>query len=152
MSDDEGDARFRFNFGELTLELTGEREFVERMYHRVMKDVETVRLRCEEKLDADEVVQDGTDESSVWLHRCGNMMRKIYMCSRDDIMETPLGEVVGADKISAVYLDKDTFAEFFRDLEDGYTLWAEFTSVGRQKIEEATAVTQQALDPDSTGS
>lgn len=148
MSDDD-DARFRFNFGELTLELSGEREFVERMYHRVMRDVEEVRIRCEAKLDPDEVIQERDQKTSVWLHRCGSMMRKIYMAARKDIMDTALGEVIDADEIRSVYLDKEAFAHFFRELEHGYTLWAEFTSVGREKIEEATEVTRQALDPDS---
>lgn len=40
---DENQTQFRFDFGGILVEVSGEREFVQELYRRVMRDVETAR-------------------------------------------------------------------------------------------------------------
>lgn len=151
---DEKSTRFRFNFGGITLEVSGERQFVEHLYKRVMKDVEKARrqLRQKRKQEANRkerkrvaaMIDDR--QPSVWLHRCSSMMQKIYMISRSDVENTPLGNAVDADEVAHVYVAKDVFTDLFPGLEGGQTLWAEFTDVGREKLVEVTDPERKALE------
>lgn len=143
MGDDE-QTRFHFDFGGIRLELSGDRDFVQTMYRRVMRDVDVVQRRITKRRSAiDETLEGATLEElsdsaaerpSVWLHRCGSMMRKIYMASRTDVSDSPIGECIDVDAVTNVYMQKSIFNRFFPDLEGERTLWAEFTKVGRQKI------------------
>ncbi len=138
----EDKTRFHFDFGGVKLELAGEREFVERMYQQVMKDVQVARQRAKLNIKSGprkKMVKGNKKKPSVWVHRCSDMMRKIYMASRTDVMQSPLGEVLDASGFENIYMDREAFNHFFPELEGGYTLWAEFTTVGRRKIAEATS-------------
>lgn len=141
------DTRFHFDFGGITLELSGKRPFVEQMYRRVMEDVETVRRRVrEDKAAGGKVAPAQARRPSVWVHRCSDMMRKIYMVSHDDVVASSLDEICDMGAVKNVYIAKNVFQKFFPDLEDGQTLWAEFTSVGREKIAEATKPMREVPD------
>ena len=141
------ETKFRFDFGGIKLEVSGDREFVERIYRQVMEDVEEARRRnrAEEldsprKLDGDE-----EDKEALWVHRCDDMMRKIYMVSRDDLTLKMLNRVVNPRALENIYVEKQAFEKLFPDLENGYTLWAEFTSTGRERIAKATKPVRKAL-------
>ncbi len=141
------DTRFHFDFGGITLELSGKRPFVERMYRRVMEDVEKMRRKVRAEKDSDgEVVVKPVSRPSVWVHRCSDMMRKIYMVSHEDIVASALGTAFEMKQVKNVYISKGVFQDFFPALENGQTLWAEFTPVGREKIAEATQPMREVPD------
>lgn len=146
MADDDK-TRFHFNFGGIKLELAGDRKFVERMYQQVMRDVQTSRNRATQKgrLGAPQKKEGSEKKPSVWVHRCGDMMRKIYMASENDVEKSALGKVIDVTVLENLYLNRDVFPDFFPDMEGGYTLWAEFTTVGRQKLSEATGPKRKVL-------
>lgn len=146
MADDD-ETRFRVDFGGIVLELVGERAFVEQMYRQVMEDVEEARRQAQ--IEAGRVEKPEPIESkkpTVWVHRCGTLMRKIYMASRDDIAASPIGGEFEMTELNNVYVDREAFTDCFEDLEGGHTLWAEFTEDGREKISEATKPSREALD------
>ncbi len=151
MADDEA-TRFRVNFGGIVLQLTGQREFVERMYRQVMKDVEEARNQARIERGRVEMPEPLEDKKpTVWLHRCGSMMRKIYMASVDDIASSPLDDFFEMTELNNIYVHRDTFTSCFGHLEGGHTLWAEFTDIGREKIAEATNPDRAALDLPGSG-
>lgn len=139
---------FRFDFGGIKLELSGDREFVEKMYRQVMEDVEEARRKNKQQKAAG-IPADGNDadeeKESVWVHRCGDMMRKIYMIARHELKPMMLNRVINPRAVDNIYVEKKAFEKLFPDLENGYTLWAEFTSTGRERIADATEPARKAL-------
>ena len=137
MSDDT--ISFCVDFGGVELELSGDREFVETMYQRVLADIERARRRIDDRRAQIKMpeLEDGK-RPSVWLHRCGELMRKIYMASRHDLERSAIGELFEVEQLTDIYLEEPVFAEFFEHLEGDNTLWAEFTEVGRDKIASAS--------------
>lgn len=155
MSDDER-TQFRFDFGGITLELTGERAFVQEMYRRVMEDVQQARARAEQapkvrgegKQSSSKAIQSQAPPAlprSVWVHRSDDLMRKIYMVSEEDVGKSWLAHFLNEAYITSVYVDKPLFETFFPGLDGGQTLWAEFTGEGRRRIAEATRPHMRAL-------
>ncbi len=152
MGDDER-TEFRFDFGGIQLELCGDRQFVEEMYRQVMEDVEEARRRLGSEVvkgpaEAESGARDkgaGRKGQSLWVHRTSRLMRKIYMVSRQQIDEWPLGDAIDVEELSNIYVDKDVFKTIFPTITEGRTLWAEFTSVGKQKIADATEPSRKAL-------
>lgn len=151
---DEKETHFHFDFGGITLEVSGGRDFVQEMYQKVMKDVADARRSAQaaNRKASKKVSSKGpTKKPSVWVHRCSEMMRKIYMASQDDISASPICDIVDVDVVSGIYVDKGLFELFFPKLDDGQTLWAEFTAVGRKKIADVTQPNRRALQlPKST--
>lgn len=148
--------KFRFDFGGITLELTGDREFVQEMYQCVMEDVQEARLRAnqqpEQRGQGKRAVSPGgkLKESqalprSVWVHRADNLMRKIYMVSESDVARSWLAQILDETYISSVFVDKPIFEQVFPELDGGKTLWAEFTSEGRKRLAAASKPTIPAL-------
>ena len=145
MADDEL-THFRFDFGGIKLEVSGDREFVREMYHRVMQDVEKARRGSVDETNGVQITKkEGTTEklapareASVWAHRCSDLMRKIYMLSSQGIKGTPLANFVDISAVKNVYIAKDIFDEILPGTESSQTLWAEFTQAGRKKIAEVT--------------
>lgn len=140
MSKDEKVTHFRFDFGGVRLELSGEREFVQEMYKEVMRDVESARESLkEEKGGAGQTGKEAPKKKpSIWLYRASDLIRKIYMISREDVQSSVLGQTLDASELSGVFIDKEIFSEFFPGMDSGHTLWAEFTAEGRELIAEAT--------------
>ena len=141
---DEELTHFRFDFGGIKLEVSGEREFVREMYHRVMQDVEKARnanLADSRSVNADGSTLDKKSkirEPSVWVHRCSDLMRKIYMLTYEEFKKTPLVNFINLSRVRNIYLDKGIFDEILPETESNQTLWAEFTRAGKNKIAEVT--------------
>ena len=152
MGDDEH-TEFRFDFGGIKLELRGERSFFEEMYRQVMKDVQMARRQIQDGGDKGQVNGRSTDDTteappkrqSMWVHRTSDLMRKIYMVPQSQIRQWPLGDVIDLEGVSNMYVDKDVFKDIFPGITEGRTLWAEFTSVGKKKIAQATEPSRKAL-------
>ena len=143
---DRDQTQFRFDFGGVRLELSGEREFVELMYRRVMEDVEEVRRRIKAGDEPKHAKKTVEPAPSIWVHRCSDMMRKIYMVSSIDLKNSAVGRLVDVEAIGNIYIRKEIFHDLLPRMRDGQTLWAEFTPAGRKKIEQATRPTRRALD------
>jgi hypothetical protein len=139
------DTHFHFDFGGITLELSGERQFVEKMYRQIMKDVEQARAQRIEKPEV-RAAQVQRINHAVWVHRCSEMMRKIYMTTQGDIERTILGRCLDPEELAVVYVDKDILSNIFPEFDKGQTLWAEFTPAGREKIAEVTSPMRQVLE------
>ncbi len=139
--------QFRFDFGGIKLEVAGDRSFVEEIYRQVMEDVKEARRRnaADDAAGVRRVTKDDEEKESVWVHRAGDMMRKIYMISRQDLQPMMLSRVVDPKAVDNIYVEKGAFEKIFPDLENGYTLWAEFTATGKKMIAEATEPVRDAL-------
>lgn len=142
---DENSTHFQFRLGGIELEIEGDREFVERMYHRVMRDIETVRKRvaaqrAEERLSPPVAPDDDSirRRQILWVHRCTPMMHKIYMSAPVEVDESPLLRMIDTTKVSVIFADRDAFDNVLPGGGRGQTMWAELTEKGRQRIAEAT--------------
>lgn len=130
MSDDET-SRFEFNCHGVRVEIAGERRYVEQMYQALMADIEVARQAAGQQKQAEDL---GLDDQIVWVQRCTDMMRKIYMASPDDLAVTPLARALDLELLDTVYIDKPVFDQLLTRLANERTLWAELTEAGREKI------------------
>jgi hypothetical protein len=128
---DEETVRFQFNFRGVEVEIAGERSYVDEMYQELMRDIEAARRGASER---EEVTAFPSEEKVVWVHRCSDMMRKIYMATTDDLGFTFLSKVLRPEALGAVYVDKHVFNDFLPNIAGDRTLWAELTEEGRRKI------------------
>lgn len=137
---DENSTHFQFRLGGIELEISGERAFVEKMYERVMRDIELARKKVAKTEAAKEGVAatDAEREGQIlWVHRCSPMMHKIYMSSPPELDRCPLLKAVDTAALSVVFVEKGMFELVLPKGGKGNTLWAELTEKGRQKIAEA---------------
>lgn len=128
--------RFQFDFRGVQVEIAGDRRFVDQMYQELMRDIEAARLGASEREDELKLPD---DEGLVWVHRCSEMMRKIYMATADDIGFTLLSNTLDARQLSSIYVDKRVFDRFMPKIANERTLWAELTEEGKRTINSATS-------------
>lgn len=149
---------FHFDFGGIILELSGERAFVEKMYKQVMRDVAEARSGTQAPKKSDAKAGGGgrgsmqagpSKRRSVWVHRCSDLMRKIYMATPSDVSASILGKSIDSEPVGVIYIDKGAFNGIFPEMDGGQTLWAEFTAAGKRKLAEATRPALTALSPDA---
>lgn len=127
--------RFEFNFQGIKIELSGERGFVDALYRDLMRDIETARQKIEEperKIRARAAA--AAAHAPVWVHRCSEMMRKIYMSNISEMSDSPLGKALNYEGVRTFYADEDVFNTFFPALSDNRTMWAELTDEGQRTI------------------
>ena len=166
---DEKHTQFRFDFGGILVEVSGEKDFVQEIYRRVMEDVEAARKaatglkdwpgqEAKKSAPAKEQPQEQREApdsgpiskpgwrapEAIWVHRSSDLMRKIYMVAVKDVLKTRLGPLLDVSALSNIYVDKAVFDQFFPKLENNQTLWAEFTRQGRDKIAEVTEPMRKA--------
>ena len=135
---DENSTQFQFRLGGIELEIAGDRDFVEQMYARVMRDIEVARCAL---TDATTLAEDaGLRRSQIlWVHRCSPMMHKIYMSSPAELDKSALMRQFETTNVNIVFADKGVFGRVLPSVEKGATLWAELTERGRQRIAQASA-------------
>ena len=144
---DENTTHFQFTLGRLSIELSGEKEFVERAYKMLMADVEAARalrgVPLPEPIEASEAEDDNAEpvepRKIVWVHRCSEMMHKIYMSTANELSRNKFFRLFDLEGVNVVYTERDAVEAVLPGIEKGLTLWAELTSKGRQKIAEAQA-------------
>lgn len=155
--------RFQLNLNGILLEIEGERAFVEAMYREVMKDIEEARRRrLNPALEAGKAPAasrgiSGTSVATtnpqgnprvsgsrarvqqgvVWIHRCNELVHKIYMGSPQDLRTHQVFDILNPDRIGILYIEDPLINEILPRFETGQTLWAELTPAGRKKIAEA---------------
>lgn len=130
---DENSTHFQFRLGGIELEISGERTFVEKMYQRVMRDIEQARRQVVPP-PADESSSAEVESRIVWVHRCSSMMHKIYMSSPTELSRASLLRCIDPSSVKILYAEKDVFEHILPNGGRGQTLWAELTERGRRRI------------------
>lgn len=143
MSDD-NTTHFQFSLAGIELEISGDRHFVERMYRTVMHDIEMARKGETPKGQPSNAQDERRQQLErkkreiVWVHRCSEMMHKIYMSSPKEIGRSPLLRSFDASQLGVVYAEKALVGMILPKTERGQTLWAELTEAGRERIKQAS--------------
>lgn len=137
---DENSTHFQFRLGGIELEISGDRDFVERMYQRVMRDIEVARKRVANQAPEtppEDVADEERKNQILWVHRCSSMMHKIYMSSPAELDKSPLMRSFETTAVNIVFADRAVFDMVLPSIEKGATLWAELTKEGRERIKAA---------------
>lgn len=152
----EDTTHFQLNVNGISLELSGEREFVQMMYRKIMGDLEIARSRMlstqqrvsepedrsvaavKRRLKAKQSAPAVPQDHVIWLHRCNEMVHKIYMASTDHLENAPMFAQLRPEAIRTLYIQDPLLSRALPTFERGQTLWAELTEAGRRKIAEAT--------------
>jgi hypothetical protein len=154
---------FQLNLNGISLEISGDYDFVQSMYRRVMRDIEEARTRMlkgervarpaaqlpPEKrgsLSVSEIKQRererpayaAVDNRVIWLHRTNQMVNKIYMANVEEISKTRMLRAFDPDHLYTLYVEDPLLSKMMPRFGRGQTLWAELTTAGRRKIAEAT--------------
>jgi len=130
--------QFQFRLGGIELEIAGDRQFVEQMYSRVMRDIEAARKSLADEDGDDPQAAWLREKQILWVHRCSPMMHKIYMSSPAELDKSPLMRQFETTHINIVFADRAVFGRVLPSVEKGATLWAELTERGRRRIAAAT--------------
>lgn len=167
------ETKFQLSLNGISLEVSGEREFVEEMYRAIMADIEEARRRLHQgamtKLTSPSApVADNKPAKSapvkvsasskqrqnfeqvVWVHRCTSLVNKIYMASPRDLRRTKVLSKINLDHLATLYVEGKLMTRILPQFERGQTLWAELTTAGRAKIAEASAPSTAKVGKDRT--
>lgn len=149
----ENSTHFQFSLAAIDLEISGDRAFVEKMYRIIMQDIEAARTQPVSATSAPGPANPpdlgatipshgqkrakaiAQDAQVVWVHRCSEMMHKIYMSSPDELARAPLMRVLDPKHIGVLFADEDVVDAILPKVEKGHTLWAELTAKGRKRIQ-----------------
>lgn len=138
--------QFRLNLNGISLELDGERSFVEEMYRRIMQDIEEARRRNKAAGASKSASTSKSPAKSakprrdavVWIHRCSELVHKIYMASPDEFSSLRQLQCFDPEQIGTMYVSDKLLPKLMPQFDKGQTLWAELTPAGRQKIASAS--------------
>ncbi len=133
---DENTTHFQFRLGGIELEISGDRGFVEQMYSKVMADIEAARRGSAGTADQP-AASAGAEPRIVWVHRCTEMMHKIYMSSPIELSRSEVFRNVDTESLGIVYASREALEAILPGGGRGHTIWAELTERGRKKIAEA---------------
>ena len=151
--------RFKLSLNGISLEISGERSFVEEMYREIMRDIEEARERLSRGersglapgAQAERLAQSKPRapalqkplEHVVWIHRCAPLVHKIYMASPSDLERSKLFGFLAPRRLSTLYMEDALLSRLLPKFDRGQTLWAELTREGRAKIAEASHDSKQ---------
>lgn len=132
---DESRSHFELERGGVRIELTGSWSFLQKMYRRIMRDVD----RAAPKASDDSASTSRTPHDHVvWIIRCSDMMRRIYMAEGRHFAESPLHETLDPDVIGTLYTSKQAFQDLLPTVAAGETtIWAKLTEAGREELSNA---------------
>lgn len=140
--------RFRLNLPGFTIELEGERTFVEDLYRSICRDIEPMMTAAArgKPIRLPELPEPGNEARSghiarrsryIWVYLCTALFNKVYVVENSAIEHIALGRFIDVDRIRRVYLDRVDDGELFKAFtHDNKTLWAEFTHEGRALLRE----------------
>lgn len=133
--DDETTIRFQFDCEGIQVDISGERAFVDEMYRRLMRDIETVRQKAADRRADDD---EGAPAPELFvLQRCGELMRTIYLVTADDLVGIGPLSPIDLAQLETVYVEKSLFDQFSREDSSIETLWSQLTEAGMEKLGEA---------------
>lgn len=141
MSNDEY-TKFRLNLSQFSVELAGEKTFVEELYRKVYRDLLPLLSTSQPTPKAiDPKPAEPRSYSRLdytWIYACTPHYNKVYVVENSVITHSIFGRVLDPQRLRRVYLDKPKGGRLFSELSAGNrTLWAEITPEGRRMIEEA---------------
>ena len=165
MSDKEH-TRFRLNLPHFSIELSGDREFVEELYRKVYRDLlplieagansgATIPVTQSAPAQTSaSTIPAGPEASSklprndyTWIYNCTPHYNKVYVVENQLIWHTYYGRILDPRRLRRIYVDRERKSKLFHELAAGNrTLWAEITPEGRRMIEEAAQKRQDSLD------
>lgn len=139
--------QFRLNLNGISLELEGDRAFVDDMYREIMRDIEEAKRRNTERQQK-EAKRSGKFERKpkspqpqhdgiIWVHRCSALVHKIYMANAEDLLGSPVLRAIDPDVVGTIYIEHGLLPSLMPRFERGQTLWAELTPSGRERIANA---------------
>lgn len=96
-------SHFQFECDGVRVEITGSWEFVERMYRRVMRDIDRARPTSE---SIQKPSQSDPRDHVVWIIRCTEMMRRIYMAETIDFEQSPFTRSLDPERVGTLYIGK----------------------------------------------
>ncbi len=140
--------RFTLSFNGISIEIEGDKDFVEEMYREVMADIEEAKRRIGNTIGARSGAAKASaktpklptpQERVIWVYRCNPLVHKIYMTSVLVVAENPAFEAFEPQQLNAVYVEEPLLTKLMPQFNKGQTLWAELTAHGREKIAEASA-------------
>ncbi len=156
--------RFKLTLHGIGLELEGERDFVEEMYRNIMNDIEVARARqragqpsglestsqrehahsgasstdrTQEFVRSKHAPRDYAADRVIWLHRCSELVHKIYMTNTKDLAKVNPFRALNQAHVRTVYVQDKLLSSIMPQYDRGQTLWAELTRAGRKRIAEA---------------
>lgn len=167
------ETKFQLSLNGISLEVSGEREFVEEMYRAIMADIEEARRRLHQGVvtglssssapavsakpaqNTPAKVSPSTKqrqnfEQVVWVHRCTSLVNKIYMASPRDLHRTKVLSKLNINHLATLYVEDKLMTRILPQFEKGQTLWAELTTAGRAKIAEASAPSTTKAEKERT--
>ena len=134
-------SHFQFECEGIEVEISGDWRYVEKMYRRIMRDIDAARPR-EESIQSQGPEGPRTKTPSdhvVWIVRFDPMMRRIYMTESKDMQASAVTRRLDPERIGTLYVEKETFKELFPHIHQREeTLWAELTEEGRRRISQSS--------------
>lgn len=153
--------RFRLNLPQFSIEISGEKTFVEELYRKVQADLlpllenpgKAAQIHAQSSSPSvASMAQSGgrggppaIDESNVprmdytWIYSCTTHYNKVYVVENRVINHSIFGRYIDARRVRRIYIDRDK-TRLFKELSSGTnTLWAEITPEGRKMIEQAAS-------------
>lgn len=152
--------RFQLSVSGISLELHGEREFVEEMYREIMGALEEARARnargeasmfsapSREAKPGAQLVKPGQKKAPasrraradhvIWVHRCTPLVNKIYMANPPELAKIKMLSIFELAHMATLYVEDGLLSTLLPQFDRGQTLWAELTVAGRRKIAEAS--------------
>lgn len=160
--------QFKLSLNGITLELSGDQAFVEEMYREIMRDIEEARARMARgersqftprraakgsgASSAPSGEKDRPFEHIVWVHRCSELVHKIYMASPQDLGRVKPLRHLDPAHLATMYVEDRLLSRLMPQYDRGQTLWAELTQAGRARIAEASAAKPRPKKSSSSGS
>ncbi|OIP41857.1 MAG: hypothetical protein AUK47_05750 [Deltaproteobacteria bacterium CG2_30_63_29] len=133
--------KFRLNLQQFSVELAGEKTFVEELYRKVYRDL--LPLLSTPEPTPKEIDPAPAEPASyarldyTWVYKCTPHYNKVYVIENGVVTHSVFGRYVDPRRLRRIYLDH-TKPPLFSELSSGNrTLWAEITPEGRRMIEEA---------------
>lgn len=127
--------RFQFKFAGVEIEIHGKPPFVNKMYRTILADVEKARkLENLDLTDPDPTNDESLSKKIIWIHKCTQMMNKIYMTTLSDLQPQPVLKALDLGGVGVIYCDRESLSDVLPEHQEGQTLWAELTSLGKIEI------------------
>jgi hypothetical protein len=136
MSDNDSPTRFTLDLPGFQLDISGDRAFVEELYHRVSLDILPLIFpnhpapRSPARAQAARRAKGYT-----WVYGVTQYYSKVYAVSDDELRAGLLGPYLDPGQVRRIYVARDDH-DLFTSLAGGQkTLWAEFTAEGRSRFQ-----------------
>lgn len=140
--------RFRLNLPGFTVELQGQRTFVEDLYRKISRDLAPMLAAAAEGRPIKTPMANAATAAQpqnmptrrngyTWMYFCSHLFNKVYVVENAAVEATPLGRFIDLDRVRRIYVDAERGTVFDSLTDDNRTLWAEFTEEGRALLKQS---------------